>query len=66
LKEKYNFCNTCINPKRLKIGKDYIDEELQALFRPNNNKNGYQYLFSEDEKLIKQVEELWMIVHQHT
>jgi hypothetical protein len=50
--EKYNFCKIGINPKRLKIGKDYI-EEVQALFGCNNNKNGYHYWFNDDEELIQ-------------
>jgi hypothetical protein len=50
----------------LSIGKDCTKEEVQALFGPYNTKNGYCYYFSDDEKFIANIENLWMIVHQQT
>jgi hypothetical protein len=29
-----------------------------------HNKNGYNYVFSEDPKMIAKVEGLWMVIHQ--
>ncbi len=48
----------------LKIRKGYTKEEVQALFGPYNTKKGYCYYFSDDEKLIANIEKLWMTVHQ--
>jgi hypothetical protein len=41
-----------------------MEQEVEPLFGPCNNKNGYRYYFSEDVEVIKRVEEIWMIVHQ--
>jgi phosphopantetheine adenylyltransferase len=53
----YNFG---ISPNNLRIGK-----EVEPLFRPCTFKNGYKYSFS-DEKLISNVETLWMATQQKT
>jgi hypothetical protein len=53
--KKYGFGNKGLSPKMLKIGKDYIEEEIQALFGPCNTKNGYHYCFSNDERLITSI-----------
>jgi len=36
------------------------------LFGPCVSKNGYWYCFSDNEDIIKSVEEMWMITHQRT
>jgi hypothetical protein len=41
-----------------------MEQEVEALFGPCNNKNGYWYYFNEDMEVIKRIEEIWMIVHQ--
>jgi hypothetical protein len=57
------FATEVFSPNMLRIGKDYIEEEMQALFGPCNTKNGYHYCFSNDEGLIVSIEELWMTTH---
>jgi hypothetical protein len=50
----------------LKLGLDYTEEEALELFGPFTNKNGYHYNFNKNLELVKHIEELWMITHQHT
>jgi hypothetical protein len=49
----------------LKLGLDYTKEEVLELFGPLTNKNGYRYSFNNNLELMKHIEELWMIAHQH-
>jgi hypothetical protein len=53
-------------PKNLRIGKEVEESKVEALFEPYILKNGYKYSFSDDEKLISNVETLWMVTHQKT
>jgi len=62
---KYGINNQRIAQKRLKIGKEIEEEEVEALFGPCNC-NGYRYCHNEDEALISRVKTLWMIMHQRT
>ncbi len=39
-------------------------EEIQKYFGPVHNRNGYNYVFSENPEIIAKVEILWMIIHQ--
>jgi hypothetical protein len=59
-------CNFSISPKNLRIGKEVEELEVEALFEPYILNNGYKYSFSDDEKLISNVETLWMVTHQKT
>jgi hypothetical protein len=63
--QKYGINNQRITQKRLKIGKEIEEEEVEALFGPCNH-NGYRYCHNEDEAFISRVEALWMIMHQRT
>jgi hypothetical protein len=63
--EKYGICSEGITPKRLKTGKEIIEEEVGVLFGPYN-RNDYKYCLIEDKALIFRVETLWMIMHQRT
>ncbi len=36
------------------------------MFGPYVSKNGYWYCFSDNVDIIKSVEKMWMIAHQHT
>jgi hypothetical protein len=49
----YDLCSIRPCPKRLKISRDFKEEEVQELFGPSNNKNGYQYYFSDNVELNK-------------
>jgi hypothetical protein len=53
-------------PKWLKVGKDFKEHEVEALFGPCINKNGYRYTYTNDEEVIAFVEMLWMTMHQRT
>jgi hypothetical protein len=50
----------------LKLGLNYTEKEVLELFGPLTNKNGYRYNFNNNPKLVKHIEKLWMIAHQHT
>jgi hypothetical protein len=63
--EKYGISNQGIALKRLKIGKEIEEEEVEALFRPYNH-NGCRYFHNEDKAFISRVKTLWMIMHQRT
>ncbi len=64
--EQYHICGKGPSPKCLKLGKDFEEVEVEALFGPSISRNGYQYSWSNDEVLIVEVENLWMIAHQRT
>jgi hypothetical protein len=59
-------CNFSISPRNLKIGKEVEESKVEALFGPCIFKNEYKYFFNDDEKLISNVETLWMVTHQRT
>jgi hypothetical protein len=50
-------------PKNLRIGKEVVESKVEAFFGPYIFRNGYKYSFSDDEKLISNVETLWMVTH---
>jgi hypothetical protein len=45
----------------LKLGRDFEEHEVEALFGPCISWNGYRYIYMDNEQLIAQVEKLWMI-----
>ncbi len=67
ISSKYvDFCSKKFTPKHLKVGRDLLEEEVEALFGPSMNKNGYQYCHTNDEELIAIIEYLFMVIHQQT
>jgi hypothetical protein len=62
----YGLCSIGPSPKTLKLGLDYTEQEVLELFGPFTNKNGYCYSFNNNLELVKHIEKLWMITHQHT
>jgi len=62
--ERYGLCFEWINPKQVKVFKDITLEEVNKIFKPIVNKNGYSYVHNKDPNFIHKVETLWMIVHQ--
>ncbi len=62
--EHYDICLEGLNPKCIRIPRKIIVEEVHMYFGPMHNKNGYNYVFSEDLKVIAKVEGLWMVIHQ--
>ncbi len=62
----YDLLNIRPSPKALKLGVDYSEEEVLELFGPLISKNEYRYCFSDNQELVKCVEELWMIAHLRT
>jgi hypothetical protein len=61
----YGLCSIEPFPKKLKFGLDYTKEEVLELFGPFTHKNGYRS-FNNNLKLVKHIEELWMIAFQCT
>jgi hypothetical protein len=61
--EQYHICGKGPSPKCLKLGKDFEEVEVKALSRSSISRNGYRYSWSNDEVLITEVENLWMIAH---
>jgi hypothetical protein len=59
----YGLCNIGPSPKKLKLGLNSIEKQVLELFKPFTNKNGYHYSFNNNPKLVKHIEELWMITH---
>lgn len=67
ISKKYvDLCNKRLTPKHLKVGRDLLEEEVEALFGTSMNKNGYQYWHTNDEEMITIVENLFMVIHQQT
>jgi hypothetical protein len=64
--QKYGLCNKGLNPKHLRVGTHCIEEDVEKLFGPCVNQNGYKYCHSEDEEFVKAVEWQWMVCHQRT
>jgi len=62
--EQYHICGKGSSLKCLKLGKDFEEGKVEALFGPSINRNGYRYSWSNDEMLIVKVKNLWMIAHQ--
>ena len=50
---------------KLVIGLHLIEEDIEKFFGPLINRNGYMYSHTKDKDLIKEVEHLWMVTHQH-
>ena len=63
--EKYNLCNRGITPKQIKIGVHLEEADVESLFGPRQNGNGYRYA-TMDEDFVRKVETMWMICHQKT
>ena len=63
--EKYNLCNRGITPKQIKIGHHLEESDVESLFGPRQNGNGYRYA-TMDEEFVRKVETMWMICHQKT
>ncbi len=64
--QKYALCNSSILPKNHKIGKEVEESKVEVLLRPCIFRNQYKYSFGDDEKLISNVETLWMVTRQKT
>lgn len=60
---KYGLSIEGPNPKSLTAG-DVSEAELEGFLGPTINKNGHRYMCVNDEELIKQIERMWMVVHQ--
>ena len=63
--EKYGLCNRGITPKQIKIGQHLEEADVETLFGPRHNGNGYRYAAC-DEEFVRKVETMWMICHQKT
>jgi hypothetical protein len=63
--EKYSLCNRGITPKQIKIGIHLEEADVESLFGPRQNGNGYRYA-TMDEEFVRKVETMWMICHQKT
>ena len=63
--EKYGLCNRVITPKQIKIGQHLEEADVETLFEPRHNGNGYRYAAC-DEEFVHKVETMWMICHQKT
>jgi hypothetical protein len=61
--EKYNLCNRGITPKQIKIRHHLEESNVESLFGPRQNGNGYRYA-TMDEEFVRKVETMWMICHQ--
>lgn len=57
-----HLCSIGPRPKCLKLGQDLMEEEVQELFEPSNNKNQYQNCFNDNVALINHIEEIWIIL----
>ena len=63
--EKYKLHNHGITPKQIKIGQHLEEADVESLFGPRQNGNGYKYSQC-DEEFVRRVETMWMICHQKT
>jgi hypothetical protein len=54
--QKYGLCNKGLNPKHLRVGTHCTEEDVEKLFGPYVNQNGYKYCHNEDEEFAKAVE----------
>jgi hypothetical protein len=64
--EIYVFFVEGMSPKMIKIPRNLIVEEVSKRIGLIQNKNGHNYVHSENFVLIAKVERLWMLVHQQT
>lgn len=62
----YGLPNRGKSPKKLKIGRDCTEAEVERWFGPVNGKNAYHYNHFDDEETCKEIERIWMICHQKT
>jgi hypothetical protein len=62
----YGLCNKGLAPKRLRIGLHVSEADIESLFGPKVNSNGYRYADNEDTEFVERVEKMWMITHQRT
>lgn len=56
--QKYLICHLSLNPKQIRVPRDYTEEEIIKLFDPITNKNGHRYIGYVDPKLIAKIENL--------
>ena len=63
--ENYKLHNHGITPKQIKIGQHLEEADVESLFGPRQNGNGYKYSQCAEE-FVKRVETMWMICHQKT
>lgn len=64
--KKFGLCNEGFAPKRLRFGVHLDEADVEGLFGPKVNANGYRYSMSEDIALVERVEKCWMITHQRS
>jgi hypothetical protein len=62
--QKYGLVCEGFSRKAIKVPKDISLEKVLKIFGPIVNKNGYNHTFPGDLKYIKDIELLWMIIHQ--
>ena len=63
--EKYKLHNHGITPKQIKIGQHLEEADVESLFGPRQNGNGYKYSQCAED-FVMRVESMWMICHQKT
>jgi hypothetical protein len=56
--EKYELCFESLNPKRVKVPREIILEDISKFFNPIVNKNNYNYEFTKDHVFIEKIEKL--------
>ena len=64
--KNFGLCNEGFAPKRLRFGVHLDEADVESLFGPKVNANGYRYSMSEDVALQERVEKCWMITHQRS
>ncbi len=62
--EWYGRSSKGLSPKRIRILRNVIIEEIHKYFGHVHNQNGYSYVFNENLEIIAKVESLW--IHQKT
>jgi hypothetical protein len=62
--KQYDISAQGLSPKHVKVPKDIAKKYIFKLFEPLANKNGYNYVHTDDPKFIEKMESLWMIIHQ--
>ncbi len=56
--EKYELCFESLNPKRVKVPREIILEDISKFFNPIVNKNNCNYEFTRDHVFIEKIEKL--------
>jgi hypothetical protein len=51
----YGLCYKGLSPKHLKLNKGFEKVKIEKIFGPYLNKNGYQYSWSQNEKIIVKI-----------